>query len=127
VHLILGHLAPEDYTCPTPDGRAASLECARERVARLVCADMEQLEPSEVQTIAAYLHAEQVRQIEAAARRAGTDAAVVALGVGAFLARAVADRLGRAVLEMPWTAAQRDAAPAAALADLAAARLGASC
>ena len=39
VHLILGHLAPEAYTCPTPDGRAASVECARERVARLVCAD----------------------------------------------------------------------------------------
>ena len=45
VHLILGHLAPEAYTCPTPDGRAASVECARERVARLVCADAEQLEP----------------------------------------------------------------------------------
>ncbi len=127
VHLILGHLAPEAYTCPTPDGRAASVECARERVARLVCADMEQLEPAEVETIAAYLHAEQVRQIEAAARRVSTDSAVVPLGVGAFLARAVAERLGRPVLELPWSAAQRDAAPAAALADLAAAHLGASC
>ena len=49
------------------------------------------------------------------------------LGVGAFLARAVAERLGRPVVEMPWSAAQRDAAPAAALADLAAARVRASC
>ena len=122
VHLLLGHLAPEAYTCPTPDGRAASVECARERVARLVCADVEQLEPAEIEAIAAYLHGEQVRQIEAAARQAGTDAAVVPLGVGAFLARAVAERLGRAVLELPWSAEQRDAAPAAALADLAAAR-----
>ena len=72
VHLILGHLAPEAYTCPTPDGRAASVECARERVARLVCADAEQLEPAEVEAIAAYLHAEQVRQIEAAARLVST-------------------------------------------------------
>lgn len=131
VHLILGHLAPEAYTCPTPDGRAASLECARERVARLVCADVEQLEPGEVETIAAYLHAEQVRQIEAAARQVSTRFAgappVVTLGVGAFLARAAAERLGRPVLEMPWSAAQRDAAPAAALAELAAARLRASC
>ena len=31
VHLILGHLAPAAYTCPTPDGRAASVACARER------------------------------------------------------------------------------------------------
>jgi len=131
VHLILGHLAPEAYTCPTPDGRAASVEYARERVARLVCADVEQLGPGEVERIAAYLHAEQVRQIEVAARQVGTRFAgappVVTLGVGAFLARAAAERLGRPVVEMPWSAAQRDAAPAAALAELAVARLGASC
>jgi (4-(4-[2-(gamma-L-glutamylamino)ethyl]phenoxymethyl)furan-2-yl)methanamine synthase len=132
VHLILGHLSPEAYTCPTPDGRAASIECARERVARLVCADAEQLEPGEVEAIAAHLHAEQVRQIEAAARLVTTrlrDGAtpVVPLGAGAFLARAVAERLGRPVLEMPWSAPEREAGPAAALARLAAARLRAPC
>jgi len=127
VHLILGHLAPEAYTCATPDGRAASVECARERVARLVCADTEQLSVAEVEAIAAFLHDEQVRQIEAAVRQVGTDAGIVPLGVGAFLAREVAERLGRPVLELPWSAEQRDAAPAAALADLAAAHLSASC
>jgi probable H4MPT-linked C1 transfer pathway protein len=132
VHLILGHLAPEAYTCPTPDGRPATVECARERVARLVCADEEQLEPGELEAIATYLHTEQVRQIEVAARRvsrrlAGTATPVVALGVGAFIARAVAQRLDRPVCEMPWSAAERDVAPAAALAELAAARLAASC
>jgi probable H4MPT-linked C1 transfer pathway protein len=122
VHLILGHLAPEAYTCPTPDGRPATVACARERVARLVCADAEQLAPEEIDAIAAHLHAEQVRQVEAAARRAGDGAApVVALGVGAFLARAAAARLGRAVVEMDWSVGERDAAPAAALAELAAA------
>ena len=131
-HLILGHLAPEAYTCPTPDGRPASVECARERVARLVCADADQLGPGEIEAIAAHLHAEQVRQVEAAARmvsaRLASDATpVVALGLGSFLARAVADRLGRAVADMPWSAAERDAAPAAALAELAAARVAAAC
>src|ERR671914_1271832 len=48
VHLILGHLAPADYTCPTPDGRPATVEFARERVARLVCADVEQLAAEEI-------------------------------------------------------------------------------
>src|SRR4051794_3133326 len=33
-HLILGHIAPEAYTCPTPDGRPASVAAARARVAR---------------------------------------------------------------------------------------------
>ena len=82
---------------------------------------------AEIETIAAYLHAEQVRQIEAAARQVSTrfpDARAdrAARASGAFLACEVAERLGRPVLEMPWSAAERDAAPAAALAELAAGR-----
>jgi (4-(4-[2-(gamma-L-glutamylamino)ethyl]phenoxymethyl)furan-2-yl)methanamine synthase len=135
VHLVLGHIAPEEYTCPTPDGREATAAAARERIARLVCSDADQLAPAEIDAVAAFLHAEQVRQIEEAARQVGTrvpesDAPVVAFGAGAFLARAAAERLGRDVAEMPWSAAERDAAPAAALAALAAraaARAGASC
>ncbi|HEX5979849.1 MAG TPA: hydantoinase/oxoprolinase family protein [Thermoleophilaceae bacterium] len=122
VQLILGHLAPGDYTCATPDGRPATVEFARERVARLVCADTEQLAAEEIDAIAAFLHAEQVRQIEAAVRqvsgRVGGDAPVVPLGAGAFLAREAAEHLGRPVVELPWSAAERDAAPAAALAEL---------
>jgi hypothetical protein len=131
VHLVLGHLAPEAYTCPAPDGRPATVEHARARIARLVCADTEQLAPAEIDAIAAHLHAEQVRTIEAAARQAGArtsdDAPVVPLGVGAFLACEVADRLGRPVADVPWSADERDAAPAAALAQLAAARLAGAC
>ena len=125
-HLILGHLPPAAYTCPTPDGRPASVEAARARVARLVCADAEQLGGGEIEAIASHLAAEQVRAIEAAARQVATGALdggapVVALGTGAFLARAVAACLGRPVAEMPWSADEGDAAPAAALAELAAA------
>ena len=69
VHLILGHLTPGAYTCATPDGRPATVEFARERVARLVCADAEQMAAEEIDAIATFLHGEQVRQIEAAARR----------------------------------------------------------
>jgi probable H4MPT-linked C1 transfer pathway protein len=127
VHLILGHLAPADYTCATPDGRPATVEFARERTARLVCADAEQLAVGEIDAIAAFLHAEQVRQIEAAVQlvsgRLEGDPAVVPVGMGAFLAREAADSLGFTVVELPWSAAERDAAPAAALAAL----LAASC
>jgi (4-(4-[2-(gamma-L-glutamylamino)ethyl]phenoxymethyl)furan-2-yl)methanamine synthase len=125
-HMILGHLTPAAYTCATPDGRPATVECARERVARLVCADVEQLATEEIDPIVGYLHAEQVRQIESAARRVGERvegaAPVVPLGGGAFLARAAAQRLDRAVVEVPWSAAECDAAPAAALAQLLAER-----
>ena len=126
VHLVLGHLTPREYTCATPDGRPATVEFARERVARLVCADAEQLAGWEIDAIAAFLHDEQVRQIEAAVQqvceRLAGDPALVPLGKGAFLAREAADRLGRTVVELPWSAAERDAAPAAALAELVAAR-----
>jgi (4-(4-[2-(gamma-L-glutamylamino)ethyl]phenoxymethyl)furan-2-yl)methanamine synthase len=133
VHLVLGHLSPDAYDCPTPDGRAATVAFARERIARLVCSDVEQLDAVAVDAIAAFLHGEQLRQLEQAARRVQAplahDAPVVAVGSGAFLAREVAARLGRAVADVPapWGATGGEVAPAAALAALLAARLRASC
>ena len=131
VQLILGHLDPGAYTCPTPDGRPATVDFARERVARLVCSDAEQLAAEEIDAIAAFLHAKQVGQIEAAARRVGGrfegGLPVVPLGAGAFLAREAAAQLGLALAELPWSAAEREAAPAAALAELMARRLHPQC
>jgi (4-(4-[2-(gamma-L-glutamylamino)ethyl]phenoxymethyl)furan-2-yl)methanamine synthase len=133
VHLVLGHLSPDAYDCPTPDGRAATVAFARERIARLVCSDVEQLDAVAVDAIAAFLHGEQLRQLEQAARRVQAplahDAPVVAVGSGAFLAREVAARLGRAVADVPapWGATGGEVAPAAALAALLAARLRAPC
>jgi probable H4MPT-linked C1 transfer pathway protein len=127
VHVVLGHLAPEAYDCPTPDGRPATAAFARERIARLVCSDVEQLDTAEIEAIAAYLHGEQLRQLEEAARRVERvlppGALVVLVGSGAFLGREVAARLGRAVADGPWSAADSEMAPAAALAALLAARL----
>jgi probable H4MPT-linked C1 transfer pathway protein len=112
VHLVLGHI--EAYDCPTPDGRPATVEFARERIARLVCADAEQLSAEAIDAIAAFLYGEQLRQIEKAARRHAlpAEAPVVAVGAGAALGREVASRLGRGVAEVPWNG------PAAALAAL---------
>jgi probable H4MPT-linked C1 transfer pathway protein len=124
IHLVLGHLEPEAYDCPTPDGRPATVAFARERIARLVCSDLEQLGEDDVDAIVAFLHGEQLRQIEDAARRAqlAPDAPVVAVGSGAFLGREVAARLERTVADAPWGATGGEAAPAAALAALLAAR-----
>jgi probable H4MPT-linked C1 transfer pathway protein len=127
VHLVLGKLTPAAYDCPTPDGRAATREFARERIARLVCSDVEQLNEDEIDAIAAFLRDEQLRQIEEAARRVQRplppDAPLVALGAGAFLGVEVAARLGRPVADAPWGATGGEVAPAAALAALLAAHL----
>src|SRR5215218_9994096 len=124
VHLVLGHLEPKAYDCPTPDGRPATVAFARERIARLVCSDLEQLGEGDVDAISAFLHGEQLRQIDEAARRAQLppDAPVVAVGSGAFLGREVAARLERTVADAPWGAVGAEIAPAAALAALLAAR-----
>jgi probable H4MPT-linked C1 transfer pathway protein len=133
VHLVLGHLSADAYDCPTPDGRPATVEAARERIARLVCSDVEQLTEAQIDAIAAFLHGEQLRQLEDAARRVervvAPDAPVVAVGSGAFLGREVAARLGRAVADAPtpWGATGGEVAPAAALAALLAARLSEPC
>jgi probable H4MPT-linked C1 transfer pathway protein len=127
VHLVLGHLPTDAYDCPTPDGRPATVACARERIARLVCSDVEQLGDDDIDAIAAFLHGEQLRQLAEAARRVERvlppGAPVVLVGSGAFLGREVAARLGRAVADGPWSAADGEMAPAAALAALLAARL----
>jgi hypothetical protein len=52
--------------------------------------------------------------------RAGAAGPIVALGSGAFLARAAAG--GRELADLEWSAAERASAPAAALAELAAMR-----
>lgn len=109
VHLILGHLRPEDYTCPTPDGRPPTVASARQRLARLVCADMEMLSSAETDEMARYVHQQQLRQIGEALLRVISrlggrrDLPVVAMGSGAFLAVEVGRRLGLTVLDLEAT------------------------
>lgn len=97
-HLLLGDLDPEDYTCPTPDGRPASAPFAAERLARVVCADAEMLGREEVLAIAQAVADAQTRQIAAAlsavAGRFGRPVDAVVTGQGAFLARRAAAECG---------------------------------
>lgn len=99
VHLILGHLSPDDYTCVPPDGGDRSVQAARRRLARVVCADEEMLSPWELDGMARFIHHRQVSTItegllqvlSAMDRRAPT---VVVTGAGKFLAEEAARRVG---------------------------------
>jgi len=86
-HLLHGSLTPEQCTCTFPDGRGASPAEVRSRLARVVCADPEQLADGELEAIAAAVEEAQVA------------APVVTVGVGEFLARSAAKRCGLAVHE----------------------------
>ncbi len=96
-HLILGHL-PEDLTDRnTADGRPATIEFARERLARSICADHEEFAAVDARVAAESIHDAQVRLIAAGwsqvVARESPDVVIVA-GQGEFLARAMLKHIG---------------------------------
>jgi hypothetical protein len=122
-HLLRGSLAPEQCTCTFPDGRGPEPDHVRARLARVVCADPEQLADGDLETIAAAVHESQVARIAAALRGvaagAGVRAPVIAVGLGAFLAREAARRAGLPVAEpdgLPFTGSDAGRVVAASVA-----------
>jgi len=107
VHLILGHVNPRDYDCGTPDGKLPTLDSARRRLARLVCADAEMLTAAEIDAMAEFIHARQVFQIcegigQVLSRLPQLRGfPVFAVGIGAFLGQAAARNLGLKVQTPP--------------------------
>ena len=124
VHLWRGHLAAEDYTVPTPDGRAASREFAGERIARIICADSELLDESDISRIAESVAAEQIATIAAALSRVRSHhpslQCAVVTGLGEFIARDAAQAAGFDVISLAGEIGDGAAryAPAAAVAML---------
>jgi probable H4MPT-linked C1 transfer pathway protein len=100
VHLILGHIQLKDYACATPDGQPPTIESARRRLVRLVCADTEMLSTAEIDGIAEYVHARQVVQIRDGLEQVISrlpslrSQPVIVFGVGAFLGIEAAQSMG---------------------------------
>jgi (4-(4-[2-(gamma-L-glutamylamino)ethyl]phenoxymethyl)furan-2-yl)methanamine synthase len=103
-HLWLGRLRPEDYTCPTPDGRSANREFAGERLARTVCGDREMLDEAAIDDIAGALAGAQVQTIVEALhgirRRWPAISEAVVTGLGDFIAAEAARAAGLKVLPL---------------------------
>lgn len=131
VHLILGHITPDEYNCPTPDGRLPSIGSARQRLARLVCADMELLDASEIGAMARYIYEQQLEQIHQALQQVLSrlpqlrTLPVITMGLGSFLASEAARRAGLEAqeLEVEWGRKVSAVAPCVAVAHLLATRL----
>jgi probable H4MPT-linked C1 transfer pathway protein len=94
VYLWLGDLTATDYTVPTPDGRAADRAGARDRLARVVCADGEMLDDAAIDAIARHVaraQAERVaRSIERVMAYHPSISSVVTAGTGSFVAQRAA-------------------------------------
>ena len=97
-HLMRGSLRPAQCTCTFPDDRGTSRAEVRSRLARVVCADPELLADGDIEAIAATVEEAQIASIadalERVAERVPAGTGVIAVGVGAFLARAAAERCG---------------------------------
>jgi (4-(4-[2-(gamma-L-glutamylamino)ethyl]phenoxymethyl)furan-2-yl)methanamine synthase len=87
-HLVLGHIAPEDYICPAPDGGEKTPAAALRRLARVVCADIDEIGETGARQIASQFWQIQKRAIVRAAGcvlfRSGAERVVTA-GIGADL------------------------------------------
>ena len=85
-HLVLGHIGPGDYTTGSPDGKEKTREAARRRLARVVCADLEEIGAEGADTIAREFCRVQEDLILSGIRRvcneSGSDTIVFA-GIGA--------------------------------------------
>jgi hypothetical protein len=123
-HLLRGSLTRRQCACPFPDGRGTSPLEVRSRLARVVCADPEQLADGDLDAVAAAIEEAQIASITAAlarvAERLPAPVPVAVVGVGAFLARAAAERCGLAValktgLLSPLGGSGAEVAPAVAL------------
>lgn len=98
VYLTLGELPEEPNSTHTADGRPATKEAARDRLARAICADREVFGENDARQMAASLAQSQLRKISAiatqlVARLQQPPHTVVISGRGEFLARAVLEKI----------------------------------
>jgi probable H4MPT-linked C1 transfer pathway protein len=96
VYLLLEMVADDASDRDTADGRPATRDHARARVARMLCADTEQLSLEEIKRIAldadrTLRHAVQNALSKVRTRFAGPPKAIVVCGSGEYLARAIVE------------------------------------
>ncbi len=87
-HLVLGHIAPEDYTCPAADNGEKTPEAALRRLARVVCADIDEIgRDGAVQIARQFWEAQRTLIVRAAGRALFQSGAgrVITAGIGADL------------------------------------------
>ena len=88
VHLVLGHISPGLYTCDTPDRKEKTREASLRRLARVVCADPDEIGTGGAEQIAEQFWAFQrdmiCNQVRKVVQSSGAKEIIIA-GIGAPL------------------------------------------
>ena len=109
VHLVLGNITANQYTCETADGQGKSLPESFARLARLVCADTETLTRQEIISLAQYIYNEQVLQVTKSLTKvysytkklSSNEVPVVVTGLGKdFIAKKAAEKIGAKTIDL---------------------------
>jgi (4-(4-[2-(gamma-L-glutamylamino)ethyl]phenoxymethyl)furan-2-yl)methanamine synthase len=85
-HLVLGNISPAEYTCDTPDHKEKTKEASLRRLARVVCADLEEIGEEGAMQIARQFHHAQQVAVAGAVRRCAADSSadeILVAGIGA--------------------------------------------
>ncbi len=97
VFVVTGDLKPEEYTCETPDGRGKDVENCMRRLARCVCADLEEVGEDYVRRMAEEFKRRTIEILECGMRRISNRfklGSVLGCGIGEFLIKTAAERCG---------------------------------
>jgi len=94
-HLVLGHITPEEYTVPTPDNAAVTMEASLMRLARVVCADLSEIGEAGARSVARQFWSAQssmiLRQIMRVMEETGADTVLPAGIAAPLLGSAIGD------------------------------------
>ncbi|PWB51996.1 MAG: H4MPT-linked C1 transfer pathway protein [Candidatus Methanoperedenaceae archaeon] len=96
-YIVLGLIGQENYTCDTPDGDGKTFIDAKRRLARVVCADLNEIREDEIISIANQVMDAQVSDIRAAIQEISLKYCIkkiVACGLGEFLIRNAVNETG---------------------------------
>ncbi len=88
VHLVLGHITAEEYTCDSPDHKEKTPAASLRRLARVVCADLEEIGNDGAMQIAGAFWDRQRALVCDTVRRVAEEcgaSSVIVAGIGASL------------------------------------------
>lgn len=117
VYNILGTIDEANYSCDTPDGKDKSRSESMQRIARLLCADIDEIGEEAIVEICDYIRDKQVESISAAIEKHEGGNAYIC-GAGIALAREAGERAGLEVTDLSTITPAHDNLPCLGLAHM---------